>query len=119
MSMSARLSVEGMAFIAAGRFAMGSAERASEQPAHVLDIESYFIDRFPVTVGEYSRLVDATGYRFPPSWQGDVPNRASLDHPAVDVSRQDARAYATWIGRRLPTGLELEKAASHGTSPLR
>ncbi len=54
---------EGMHFIAGGRFRMGSEEfYPEERPVHEVEVDGFWIDEHPVTVGEFRRFVAATDY---------------------------------------------------------
>lgn len=76
------------------------------------------IDAFPVTNAEFARFLSASGYRpkdarnFLRHWGGRAAPPAGLEHhPVVYVSLADARAYAAWAGKRLPTEEEWQCAA--------
>ena len=54
---------EGMAWIPAGSFLMGSeAFYAEEAPVRRVEVEGFWIDERPVTVAEFRRFVKATSY---------------------------------------------------------
>jgi iron(II)-dependent oxidoreductase len=84
---------------------------------HSLHIDSFYIDKFPVTNAEFKKFLDATHFHpkddlnflrdwndgmYPPGWE---------NRPVTWVSLEDARAYATWAGKRLPNEWEWQYAA--------
>jgi len=80
-------------------------------------IESFWIDKYPVTNAQFKQFLEATHYRpadnhnFLRDWQnGSFPD-GSADRPVTWVSIEDARAYATWAGKRLPHEWEWQYAA--------
>ena len=90
-----------------GEFMMGSDDGdGDEKPAHRVRItEGFWLGRHEVTNAQYRAFCAATGRAFPSdSNQGD-------DHPVVNVSWEDARAYCEHHGLRLPTEAEWEWAA--------
>jgi serine/threonine-protein kinase len=101
-----------MVLVPAGPFAMGSARRE-------VHLDAFYVDRMPVTNEQFKVFVDATGYRptdedakrFLSHWRNGEISRGEEKHPVVYVSWLDARAYAAWAGKRLPTEAEWEKAA--------
>ncbi|NNG34215.1 SUMF1/EgtB/PvdO family nonheme iron enzyme [Nakamurella sp. DB0629] len=70
-----------------------------------------------VSEREFARFVAATGYRAAtrsrilPSWWGRAVSEADADRPVTEVDLPDARAYARWVGGRLPTEDEWQLAA--------
>ena len=76
-------------------------------------VASFWIDRFEVTREEYEEFVASTGHPPPLSLpEGEGPGPAwSGDLPVTGVDLEDAQAYATWRGRRLPTAAEWTFAA--------
>ena len=98
--------------IPAGEFLMGSSADdkdadPSEKPQHSVYLDAYYIYKNDVTVAQYRKFCNATGRAMP-----GAPSRGWIDtHPIVNVSWDDASAYAQWAGAALPTEAQWEKAA--------
>lgn len=103
---------DGMVFVPGATFKMGrDGGDEFESPAHEVAVASFFIDRLEVTNEEYQRFVSATGHRAPAHWtDGKIPD-GQAKFPVVNVSWDDANAYARWANKRLPTEDEWELAA--------
>lgn len=118
----------------AGRFRLGAQKQyrrkfgfdsdASdlEGPVHEANLHEYYIGRYPVTVLEYARFVEDGGYEDESFWQDESFRRwplpyeweMQMEHPTrpiTGVSWYEATAYAAWLGCRLPTEDEWERAA--------
>jgi iron(II)-dependent oxidoreductase len=101
---------EGMIYIPGGEFIMGAdGEEQNQGPAHLVRIEGFFIDSTEVTNADYRKFVEATGHLEPSYWKDGSLN--GPNQPVVGVSWFDAKAYAEWSGKRLPTEAEWEKAS--------
>jgi len=96
-------------FVPAGKFVMGPRNE-------VVEVAAFWIDQTEVTNAQYARCV-AAGICEPPAGAGSQTRKfyfqnAEYDaYPVVFVAFDDAQTYCNWVGRRLPTGTEWEKAA--------
>jgi len=101
----------GMIYIPAGEFVFGSDKPgSSDGPSTTVSLDSYYIDRCEVTMAEYAEFVRATGYKSQGDWEMYF-KPGYENYPVVNVTWYDAVSYAEWVGKRLPTELEWEKAA--------
>jgi formylglycine-generating enzyme required for sulfatase activity len=77
----------------------------------------FFIDETEVTNAQFKAFLDATGYtprereNFLKHWPDGRMPKELVDHPVVYVGLDDARAYAAWVGKRLPREEEWHLAA--------
>ncbi len=84
-----------------------------EVPVHPVTIQAFYMDIHEVSNARFREFVNATGYKAQGSWE-KYAERGREDHPVVNVTWNDAAAYAEWAGKRLPTEAEWEYAASGG-----
>ncbi len=116
-----------MILIPAGVFLMGSTEEQaleawrqndggwrkedylSEYPQRKIFLDDFYIDKKEVSNSDYKMFVEATGRAAPSLWNDQTLNLPN--QPVVGVNWNDANEYCQWLGKRLPTETEWEKAA--------
>jgi formylglycine-generating enzyme required for sulfatase activity len=84
---------------------------------HIITIPPFYMDRTPVTNTEFKKFLDSSHYHprddhnFLRTWSNGAYVEGSANEPVTWVSLDDARAYASWAGKRLPHEWEWQYAA--------
>ncbi|HEY9878232.1 MAG TPA: SUMF1/EgtB/PvdO family nonheme iron enzyme [Leptolyngbyaceae cyanobacterium] len=100
----------------------------NEREVYPVQVNAFWIDRYPVTQAKYRQFMKAGGYENPQWWSTEgwawlqqnpvrqprywVEDTSWDTHPVCGVSWYEADAYARFVGKRLPTECEWELAAT-------
>lgn len=106
----------GMALIPGGEFFIGKEGAGDGSPRHAVVVDSFYIDVHEVTNADYAQFCRATNHPLPEFWGMAAFHSGDefANFPVVGVSWFDAKAFAEWAGKRLPTEAEWEIAARGG-----
>lgn len=136
-----------MVKISGGSFLMGTLEgRTDEKPQHIVTVSSFEIGKYEVTVGQFKKFIEATGYLTDAETNAGIhkgcfgdgggvdfgqkeglawrnPGYTQSDnHPVVCISLNDAHAYIHWLNKEtgsnysLPSEAQWEYAARSGST---
>jgi formylglycine-generating enzyme required for sulfatase activity len=111
-----------MVLIPKGEFLMGTSEEEltmllktnsvykrewfiNEFPQHKVYLDEFYIYKTEVTVAQYRKFCKMTKRKMPP----EPSFKWKENHPIVNVTWTDAKAYADWAGVLLPTEAQWEK----------
>jgi len=116
-----------MILVPGGISRRGMGEKPPNGPSHIVKLGPFLVDRTEVTCRAYARFLkrvrreDVSHLRHvedpgvnlrPRGWKTDEPPADLLDKPVTGVDWYCAYAYARWVGGRLPTEAEWERAAA-------
>jgi formylglycine-generating enzyme required for sulfatase activity len=113
----------GMVIIPAGMFRYKSTHGddfipyPKQDEDSLFSIPSFYMDKFPVTNEEFFQFIHSSGYQptdtvnYLKHWTKRKVPVGLEKYPVINVSYEDAKAFAKWAGKRLPTELEWQYAA--------
>lgn len=115
---------EGMVQVPAGKFTFKAKhigdwmiKHPMEDTAKVFTMKPFYMDKHPVTNKQFKEFMDAARYKptdpenFLKHWEANQIPLGEENYPVTFVSYEDAKAYAKWAGKRLPTEKEWQYAA--------
>ena len=137
---ASEVSTENMVFFKGGTIRIGTDNGIpNEGPSFETQVAPFHLDKNLVSVADFRKFIEATGYKTEAdnfgdsgvflfdqaqwtllkgaNWEyplGETKPKSVDNHPVTHVSWNDAQAYASWVGKRLPTEFEYEFAAKNG-----
>lgn len=81
-----------------------------EYPKHIEFIDDFYIDKYEVSNSDYLNFVKSTNTSIPKSWNSLNYANKNPDLPVL-VSYEEAKKYAKWAGKKLPSESQWQKAA--------
>jgi len=107
----------GMVLIPEGSFLMGSEHGDKDEvPVHEVYLDAFYIDRYEVINKHYEHYLKSTGAMPPRYWGQETycSGPQYPDYPVCGVNWYQANDFCHWVGKRLPTEAEWEKASRGG-----